>query len=100
MSVELVLLTSNQTVSRIGHEDSGFFSPPLCRSRNQCLCAKPGLQSQSGNDFPAAKLKELDTLLASAPDNKGVFAGKLLEFRSSNLELPTTGTIYKDNFYF
>jgi sugar lactone lactonase YvrE len=33
-------------------------------------------------------------------DGKRILSGKLLEFRSPNLELPTTGTIYQDRFYY
>jgi len=38
--------------------------------------------------------------LKLAPDGKSVTAGKLLEFRSSNLDLPTTGAILNGNFYY
>jgi sugar lactone lactonase YvrE len=38
--------------------------------------------------------------LRLTPDGKGVTAGKLLEFRSANLELPTTGAIYEGWFYY
>jgi hypothetical protein len=33
-------------------------------------------------------------------DGKGVTRGRLLEFRSANLQSPTTGAIYRDQFYF
>jgi hypothetical protein len=38
--------------------------------------------------------------LRLTPDGKSISSGKLLEFRSPNLELPTTGTIEKDSFYY
>src|SRR5580704_4219226 len=38
--------------------------------------------------------------LRLTPDAKSISNGKLLEFRSPNLELPTTGTINKDSFYY
>jgi sugar lactone lactonase YvrE len=38
--------------------------------------------------------------LRLTPDGKAVSAGKLLEFRSANLELPTTGAIYNGWFYY
>lgn len=38
--------------------------------------------------------------LRLTPDGRAISAGKLLEFASSNLDSPTTGTIYKDNFYY
>jgi hypothetical protein len=38
--------------------------------------------------------------LTLAPDGKSVTAGEVLEFRSSSLELPTTGAILNGNFYF
>jgi hypothetical protein len=33
-------------------------------------------------------------------DGKSISRGNLLEFQSSNLDLPTTGAIYKDKFYY
>lgn len=33
-------------------------------------------------------------------DGKKVAEGKLLQFRSDNLELPTTGAVYKNHFYY
>jgi hypothetical protein len=48
------------------------------------------------NGFGANRIVQLRL----TPDGRNVSSGKLLEFRSSNLELPTTGTIYNDNFYF
>jgi hypothetical protein len=48
------------------------------------------------NGFGANRIVQLRL----TPNGRSVSSGKLLEFRSSNLELPTTGTIYKDNFYF
>jgi len=48
------------------------------------------------NGFGANRIVELRL----AADGRGVSSGRLLEFRSSNLELPTTGTIYKDDFYY
>jgi hypothetical protein len=38
--------------------------------------------------------------LRLTPDGKAVSAGKLLEFRSASLELPTTGAIYNGWFYY
>jgi len=38
--------------------------------------------------------------LQLAPDGKSVVSGKLLEFRSPNLELPTTGAILNGRFYY
>jgi hypothetical protein len=38
--------------------------------------------------------------LALAADGKSVTAGKLLEYRSSNLDLPTTGAILNGSFYY
>lgn len=38
--------------------------------------------------------------LQLTPDGKAVASGKVLEYRSPNLELPTTGTILKGQFYF
>jgi sugar lactone lactonase YvrE len=38
--------------------------------------------------------------LRLALDGKSILSGKLLEFRSPNLDLPTTGTIYKNSFYY
>ena len=38
--------------------------------------------------------------LLLAPDGKSVTSGKLLEFRSSNLDLPTTGAVLNGNFYY
>ena len=38
--------------------------------------------------------------LQLAPDGKSVLSGKLLEFRSPNLELPTTGAILNGRFYY
>ena len=38
--------------------------------------------------------------LQLSPDGKRITAGRLLEFRSPFVELPTTGTIYKDNLIF
>jgi DNA-binding beta-propeller fold protein YncE len=38
--------------------------------------------------------------LQLTPDGKVVSSGAVLEFRSPNLELPTTGTILKGRFYF
>ncbi len=38
--------------------------------------------------------------LRLASDGKSISGGKLLEFWSPNLDLPTTGTIYKNNFYY
>jgi hypothetical protein len=48
------------------------------------------------NGFGANRIVELRL----AADGRSVSSGRLLEFRSSNLELPTTGTIYKDDFYY
>jgi hypothetical protein len=38
--------------------------------------------------------------LPLAPDGNSVTAGRLLEFRSSNLDLPTTGAILNGSFYY
>lgn len=38
--------------------------------------------------------------LRLAPDGKSIVSGKLLEFRSQNLELPTTGTVHQGTFYY
>jgi hypothetical protein len=38
--------------------------------------------------------------LQLTPDGKAVSSGAVLEFRSPNLELPTTGTILRGRFYF
>jgi SMP-30/Gluconolactonase/LRE-like region len=48
------------------------------------------------NGFGANRIVELRL----AADGRSVSSGRLLEFRSSNLELPTTGTIYKNDFYY
>jgi hypothetical protein len=48
------------------------------------------------NGYGANRIVHL--LLAS--DGKSVTAGKLLEYRSSNLNLPTTGAILNGNFYY
>jgi len=38
--------------------------------------------------------------LRLAPDGKQIVSGRLLEYRSANLDLPTTGTVYHDRFYY
>ena len=48
------------------------------------------------NGFGANRIVQLRL----APDGKSISSGRLLEFRSPNLELPTTGTIYKGSFYY
>jgi len=38
--------------------------------------------------------------LTLAADGRSVTSGRLFEFRSANIDLPTTGAIYKDRFYY
>lgn len=48
------------------------------------------------NGFGANRIVQLRL----TADGRAIASGKLLEFQSSNVDLPTTGTIYKRHFYF
>lgn len=48
------------------------------------------------NGFGANRIVQLRL----TPDGRSISAGKLLEFRTSNLELPTTGAVYNGSFYY
>jgi streptogramin lyase len=74
----------------------------LQKPKDVTLASVDGLYYRNGsliavqNGFAGNRIVQLNL----GADGKSVVSGKLLEFRSANLELPTTGAIYNGKFYY
>lgn len=104
-----IALSADERILYVAHafgivmmDQAGGSIAELRAARGVSLAQVDGLYFRKGsliaiqNGFGANRIAQLSL----TPDGRHVADGKLLEYRSANFELPTTGTIYKDEFYF
>lgn len=104
-----IALSADETLLYVAHsfgivtmDLSGGSIAELQAPQGISLSAADGLYLRKGsliaiqNGFGANRIVQLRL----SPNGRSVLNGKLLEFRSANLDLPTTGAVYNGSFYY